>query len=185
MVAVQPINIVQIHYGQHADKSCQEVGTIEAGECVSNALEGDECLCHAKPVGSPPACLLYDPIDILVHGLVDHLLLQAVDFWPFVLEFVPLGCLFLDEVKGEPQVILPLRLEVKESIWPLKLVEVPLDVVVVVDILLDLGSPLATLLIIHEILTVHVVEVDPDLGAEWVGVRIGGLGLVLDSEVEP
>ena len=114
MVAVQSINIVQVHYGQHTDKSCEEVGAIEAGEHVRYALEGDECLGQPKPVRSPPACLLNDPVDILVHGLVDHLLLKAVHFRPFVLEFIPLGSFFLDEVEGEPQIILTLRLEVKE-----------------------------------------------------------------------
>jgi len=68
------------------------------------------------------------------------------------------------------------------------LVQVALNIVIVVNILFDLGSPLATLLIKHEILTVHVVEVDADLRSVRVtlaSVVLLLLSLGVEIEVEP
>jgi len=70
---------------------------------------------------------------------------------------------FFDCLKCHSNIIFSLSLEIKESIRSLKLIQVHFNVVVVVNILLKLSPPFTTLQFIHEIFTVHVVEVDSDL----------------------
>lgn len=106
------------------------------------------------------------------------------------LEVVSLLCLFFYEVKGHANVGFTLRLEVEEAVRPLKLIQIALDIIVVVNILLQLRPPLPTLLLVHEILAVHVVEVDAHLGAVRVALPAEVLLLLLlllvvQVEVEP
>lgn len=185
VVSIESVYVVEEHYCEHANQSRQEISAIVAGEHACDALESDEELCEAQPISSSPARFLDYLVNILVHFLVDDLLFEAVDLRPLVFELNLFVCLFLDVVKSQAQIIFALCLEVKEAVRSLKLIQISLNVVVIVNVLLDLGSPLPTLLIIHEILTVHVIKVDAHLGAEGISIGAGHLGLVAHIEVKP
>ena len=116
-----------------------------------------------------------------------------MNFRVLLLELILLLCLVFDEVKGHSNVSLSLSLEVKEAVRALQLVKVPLNIIVIVDVLQELGFPLPTLLIIHEMFTVHVVEINADLGPKWIvlcaiGIRsclVVPLDLIWYLKIEP
>ena len=133
-------------------------------------MEGDERPRQSEPVGPAPSHLLDNFVNILIDNLVDDALLEAMDLRILCLEFISLVCLFFDEVKGHANVAFPLRPKIQEAVRPLQLVQITFNIVVVINILLQLCFPFGALLLIHEILTVHVVEVYSNLGA--VGVAL-------------
>lgn len=185
VVAVQSVQVVQVHYGQGAYQGCKEVGTIVTGEAVGHALEGDEGPGEAEPVGASPAHFLDRSADVLVDSLVDDSLLNPVNIWVSFLEVISLPCFFFDEVEGHADVLLALGSEVQEAVGTLQLVQIPFDVVVVVNIFLQLGSPLTTLLLVHEVLTVHVVEVDAHLRSVRITLSTVGFLSGVDVEIKP
>ena len=148
-------------------------------------MEGDECPRQSEPVGLSPSHFLDDFVNIFIHDLVDDPLLEAMDFRILCLEFISLVCLFFDEVKGHANAAFPLRLEIEEAVGSLQLVQITLNVVVVVHVFLQLGFPLSTLLFVHEILTVHVVEVYSDLWSVRVALAAAWHVLHFLIEVKP
>lgn len=108
-----------------------------------------------------------------------------MDLRVLLLEFVSLVCFLFYEVEGHANIALSLRPEIQELIRPLKLVQIPLNIVVVIHVFLQLGFPLSTLLFVHEILTVHVVEVNTDLRAVWVTLTTAWHVLLISIKVEP
>jgi hypothetical protein len=85
--------------------------------------------------------------------------------------FVILLCSY--SLEGHSNAIFSVFLEVEESVWVLKLVQIFLNVLVVVDVFHELSLPLSALLVVHELLAVQVVE------------EYSYFGLVLVSEVKP
>jgi hypothetical protein len=75
--------------------------------------------------------------------------------------------------EGHSNAVFSVFLEVQESVWVLKLVQISLNVLVVVNVLHQLCLPLSALLVVHELLAVQVVE------------KYSYFGLVLVSEVKP
>lgn len=185
MVAIESVHIIEVHYGEHINQRRQKVSTIEAREGICQRLEGDQRPSQAQPIRSSPAQFLHSLINILINHLVNHSFFESVNFWVLLLELIPLYRLFLYEVKSQPNIALSLRLEVQKSVRSLELVQVALNVVVVVNVFLELGSPLSALLLIHEILTVHVVEVDSYLCPVWIALATARHVLLVHVEVEP
>lgn len=70
------------------------------------------------------------------------------------LEFLFGPLLLGDALECHPYLVLPVLLEVEERVWVLQLVEVPLDVLIVVDVLHQLSPPFAALLVVHELFAV-------------------------------
>lgn len=68
---------------------------------------------------------------------------------------------------------LAILLEVEERIRVLQLVEVPLNVLVIVHVLFELGPPLAALLVVHKLFAVKIVK------------QYSYLGVLLVAEVKP
>ena len=68
-----------------------------------------------------------------------------------------------DLIKGHTNSLLAILLKVEECIWILKLVEVPLNVLVVVHVFHELGAPFSTLLVVHEFLAIEVVKQNANL----------------------
>lgn len=184
MVPIKSFQVVEVHYGQDADHSCHEVCTIETSKHVCYTLECDKRLGQTEPIGMPPSHFLDCFIHILVYCLINELLFYFVNLWILLLEFISLYCFFFDKVKSQADISFSLSLKVKKSIRPLKLVQIPLNVIVVIYIFLQLGPPFTSLLLIHEILTVHIVEVNSHLWAVLVWLIIWRL-LILQVKVEP
>jgi hypothetical protein len=78
--------------------------------------------------------------------------------WMFPFEFLLEILLFSYSFKSHSNINLSFLFEIKESVRILQLVEIPLYILVVIYILHELGSPFTTLLIVHELFTVKVVE---------------------------
>ena len=148
-------------------------------------MEGDKCPRQSKPIGFSPAQFLDSFVHIFIHDLVDYLLFEAMDFWVLLLELISLRRLLFNEVKGHAYVAFSLCFEVQKAVGSLQLVKIPLNIIVVVHIFLQLSSPLGTLLFIHEILTVHIVKVNSDLGSVWITLAATWHVLLILIEVEP
>ena len=102
-----------------------------------------------------------------------------------LLECISFVIFLFDEVKSQPQITLSLLSEIQKTIWILQLVQIPLNIVVIVNVFLELGAPLPALLIVHEELTVHIVEVDSHLGSVGVGLTGVRLRLILHVKIKP
>ena len=163
MISVKAFGIIQVQDGEGAHQSRQEVCAIEAREGICYALECYQRLRQSQPVGLPESHFLDDFADILVDVLVNDLLLNSVNLWVLLFKLHLFHMFFFDCLECHSDIIFPLSLEIEEPVRSLKLIQIHFNVVVVVDILLKLSPPLTTLQFIHEIFTVHVVEVDSDL----------------------
>jgi len=89
------------------------------------------------------------------------------------LEVLFRSLLFSNAFKGHAYFILAILLEVEESIWVLQLVEIPLNVLIVINVLHELSPPLSALLIVHELFAVKIVK------------QYSDLRLVLISKIKP
>ena len=88
------------------------------------------------------------------------------------LEFGLAPLLLSNSFKTHTYLIFSLVLEIQKLVGILQLVEVSLDILIVIDILHDLILPLATLLVVHKLLAIQVVE----------HYTNSGLGIVADVE---
>lgn len=78
--------------------------------------------------------------------------------WVLLFEFFFVILLCCDPLKRHAYALLSVLLEVQEGVRVLKLVQISLNVLIVVDIFHQLGLPLAALLVVHKLLAVEVVE---------------------------
>ena len=95
--------------------------------------------------------------------LIDHHLFESVQLWVVFLEILFLFLLFSYSFEGHAHRFFPLFLEIQECVWVLKLIQISLNILVVVNVFLELCTPFTALLIVHEFLGIHVVKEDPDL----------------------
>lgn len=86
-----------------------------------------------------------------------------MQLWELLLEILFLFLLFCYSLEGHAYRFFSLFLEIQECVWVLKLIQVSLNVLVVVNIFLELCTPFTALLIVHKLLGIHVVEEDPNL----------------------
>jgi len=163
VISVKAFGIIQVQDGEGAHQSRQEVCAVKARKGICYALECYQRLRESQPVSLPESHFLDDFTDVLVNMLVNDLLLNSVNVWVLLFKLHLFRMFFFDALKCHSNIIFSLSLEIEESVRSLKLIQIHLNIVVVVNILLKLSPPLTTLQFIHEIFTVHVVEVDSDL----------------------
>jgi hypothetical protein len=148
-------------------------------------LETDKCPRQSKPISFPPAQFLDSFVNVFVNHLVDYLLFEAMDFRVLLLELISLRRLFFNEVKGHTNIAFSLCFEVKKAVGSLQLIKIPLNIIVIVHIFLQLGSPLSTLLFIHEILTVHIVKINSNLRSVRITLATTWHVLLILIKVKP
>lgn len=118
---------------------------------------------QGQPVCSPVAQFLHKLICVLIYVLVYHLLFELVELRKPPFELLFRFLLIGDPLKSHAYFALTVLLEIEKSVGVLQLVQIALNVLVIVDILHKLSSPLTTLLIVHELFTVEVVKKYADL----------------------
>ena len=154
--------VIEIEDRHYANERREEVRSRVASEHIEDEHERDEDIDQRQPVGTTVPKLLDEPVCVVINVIVDHSLLELMELGKPSFEQYLVPLLSCNTFKRHPDLLLSLMLKVQELIGLLQLLQVQVDVLVVVNVLHDLGSPFAHLLVVHELLTIEVVEQDSD-----------------------